>query len=328
MSASPTFYLFHGDDELSIREALSKIRAQMGDGPNAEMNIDEYDGDDIPPIKALNDVSSLPFLADKRLVIVRGLVAHWMKRDKKALDHFIEQLPNLPKTARLVLVERESLRANLKIVKFADQHGFLRKFEVPKDSTRWIIARAQEEYAAVIEPAAAQALSSVTGGDLQRADHELFKLACYVDGERAITEADVALLTPYVPEANVFDMVDALANGDGKTAYRLMTQALEQDPRDPGFRLFALIVRQFRLLLLVREYLDSGGNSNKNAIAQALGIHPYPAGKLAAQSRRFTVPQLELIYRRLQQYDLDAKTGRVTMRMALELLVASLAKSA
>jgi len=224
----------------------------------------------------------------------------------------------------LVLVERDNLKSNLKIVKLAGQVGYLRQFTTPKDITQWIKSRAESEYKTPIEIQAAVALASVTGNDLRRADNELVKLVSYVGEGGTISEADVALLTPYVAEANVFDMVDALASGNGKVALTLMSQVLDQDPSDPGFRLFSLITRQFRLLLLTREHIDNGGSPDKNTLAKVLGIHSYPASKLAVQSRRFTVPQLDSIYRRVQQYDVDMKTGRIQPRLALELLAASL----
>ena len=56
-------------------------------------------------------------------------------------------------------------------------------------------------------------------GDLRAADSELYKLSLYVDGERAIGEADVSLLTPYVSETSMFDMVDALAEGRTAAAW-------------------------------------------------------------------------------------------------------------
>ena len=328
MTDTPNFYLFHGDDDMSISDAVKQIRASMGDGPNADMNISEYDGENTEVAKIINDVKSFPFLADKRLVIVKGLVTALMKtaHGKSQLDTLIETIPTLPAHSRLVLVERDNLKSNLKIVKLAQEQGYLRQFTAPKDTTQWIMNRAETEYAAKIESQAAVALASVTGNDLRRADNELVKLVSYVNEERPITEADVELLTPYVAEANVFDMVDALATGNGRVALSLMNQVLDQDPSDPGFRLFALITRQFRLLLLTREHIDTGGSQDKNAIAKVLGIHSYPASKLAVQSRRFTIDQLDAIYRRVQQYDVDMKTGRIQPRLALELLVASLGK--
>lgn len=328
MADSPTFYLFHGDDDMAIQEAVKQIRSGMGDGPNADMNISEYDGENTDIAKIINDVKSFPFLADKRLVIVRGLVTALMKtaHGKKQLDTLIETIPTLPAHARLVLVERDKLKSNLKIVKLAGEKGYLRQFTAPKDTTQWIMNRVESEYKTQMDSRAAVALASVTGNDLRRADNELVKLVSYVNDERPINEADVALLTPYVAEASVFDMVDALATGNGKLALSLMNQVLDQDPSDPGFKLFGLITRQFRLLLLTREHIDNGGAPDKNTIAKVLGIHPYPAGKLAVQSRRFSVAQLDSIYRRVQQYDVDMKTGRMKPRLALELLVASLGK--
>jgi DNA polymerase III subunit delta len=330
MSKKPehNFYLLHGDDDMSLEITLKELRGMMGSGTEAEMNTSEYEGEDVSVAKILNDVRSFPFLSDKRLVIVKGLVAHLMKNQagKDQLETLLDAVPNLPAHARLVLVERENLKSNLRVVKLAQEKGYCKQFTAPEDISDWIKKRAKTEYQAEIDMQAARALSSVTGNDLRRADNELVKLVSYVDGKRSIMEADVALLTPYVAEASVFDMVDALAVGNGKTALSIMTQVLDADPADPGFRLFSLIVRQFRLLILAREYLDGGGSANENAVAQALGMKPYPAGKLANQARRFTLPQLEMIYRRLQQYDVEMKTGKVEPRLALELLVASLAK--
>jgi DNA polymerase-3 subunit delta len=324
----PNFYLLYGDDDMSLEIALKELRASMGSGTEAEMNTSEYEGEEVSVPKILNDVRSFPFLSDKRLVIVKGLVAHLMKNQagKDQLETLLEAIPNLPAHARLVLVERENLKSNLRVVKIAQEKGYCKQFTAPEDISDWIKKRAKEEYQSEIEMQAARALASVTGNDLRRADNELVKLVAYVDGERPIKEEDVALLTPYVAEASVFDMVDAMAIGNGKIALSLMNQVLDADPSDPGFRLFALITRQFRLLLLAREHLDSGGSANEKVVAGVLGIHPYPAGKVATQSRRFTLPQLETIYRRVQQYDVDMKTGKVEPRLALELLVASLAK--
>lgn len=328
MTDTPTFYLIYGDDDMSVSDALQKIRANMGDSSEADMNTSEYDGENTSVAKILNDVKSFPFLSDKRLVIVKGLVTHLMKNasGKAQLDKLMKEVPNLPDFARLVLIERQNLKSNLKIVKLAQKEGHCRQYTAPKDTTDWIIRRAKTDYETEIDVRAAVALSSVTGNDLRRADNELAKLVAYVDGEDIIREEDVALLTPYVAEANVFDMVDALATGNGRVALGLMVQVLDQDPSDPGFRLFALFVRQFRLLLLACEHINNGGAADNKTIAGVLSIHPYPAGKVATQSRRFTVPQLENIYRRIQQYDVDMKTGKIKPRLALELLVASLSK--
>jgi DNA polymerase-3 subunit delta len=329
MATTPTFYIFHGDDDLRIEEEVERMRARMGDTSTADLNTAEFDGTNTPVGDVLGAAMSYPFLADKRLVIVKDLLS-WITRKgagatgKKAVEMLQDQLPQLPDWARLVFVERQKLTDSHKIVALAreDAHGFEKMFSVPKDSSGWIIKRAQEVYEAAIEPQAAAALASVTQGDLRRADNELFKLVSYVGGERAITEGDVTLLTPYVAEASVFEMIDALAEGRGQAALALVYRLLEQD--QDIFTLFGMIIRQFRLLLLAKEYLTSGGYPAE--LAKTLGIHPYPAEKVAKQSRGFELAQLEHIYRALHDYDLQIKTGRIEPELALDLLIAGLSR--
>jgi DNA polymerase III delta subunit len=83
-----------------------------------------------------------------------------------------------------------------------------------------------------------------------------------------------------------------------------------------------MIVRQYRFLLQARELLDAG--QTEVGVAQALGLHPYPAQKFSEQARHLPLPVLEQIYHRLLDYDADIKTGRTDPAAALEALVVSL----
>ncbi|MBC7872074.1 MAG: DNA polymerase III subunit delta [Chitinophagaceae bacterium] len=327
---TPTFYIFHGEDSLTRDEAVKKLREAMGGDSNADLNISEFDGQVASVAEIVNAVTSYPFLSDKRLVIVKDLLA-WLTRKgagtagKKGIEHLLEVLPTLPDYSRLVLIERETLSDKDKLVQLAEAspNGYSKGFTAPKDATGWIQKRAQAEYNIQIDNRAAAALAEVTGDDLQRADNELVKLFNYVAGERPITEADVAALTPYVPEANIFEMIDALAVGRGQQALHLLHRLMAEKDQD-AFSLFGMIIRQFRLLLLAKEHLTTGGSPG--SIAGALGIKPYPAQKLAQQSRTFNVEQLERILRSLLDFDVKMKTGRIDPDLALDLFVASVSK--
>lgn len=331
MPTTPTFYIFHGDDDLRIEEEVNRMVAKFGESPNASLNTAEYDGTATTLNEIMSAVMAYPFMSDKRLVIVKDLLAHITRKGagetgKKAVQMLLEEIPNLPEWTRLVFVERTKLSDSNKVLqkaRDASANGFEKAFMVPKDSTSWIVKRLQE-YGAQIEPRAAAALASVTGSDLRRADNELVKLVSYVAGERAITEADVALLTPYVAEASMFEMVDALAEGRAGVAATLVRRLFEQ--QQDVFSLFGMIIRQFRLLLLTKEHLASGGSRDRNEIARVIGAHPFAAEKLSQQSRRFTISQIEQIYRTLHDYDVKMKTGRIDPQLALDLLIAGLAK--
>lgn len=65
-------------------------------------------------------------------------------------------------------------------------------------------------------------------------------------------------------------------------------------------RLFSMIVRQFRLLLAIREGSD---------IEDFKRLSDWQRNKLSAQSRLFSIEQLKRVYKRLYKLDLEIKTG-------------------
>ena len=72
MSATPTFYILHGDDGFSRDLALQRMRAALGE--EGDLNLSVFEGDDIKALAVLGAVRSMPFMAEKRLVIVKGLI--------------------------------------------------------------------------------------------------------------------------------------------------------------------------------------------------------------------------------------------------------------
>jgi DNA polymerase-3 subunit delta len=100
----------------------------------------------------------------------------------------------------------------------------------------------------------------------------------------------------------------------------LLQRLLEQD--DPA-SIFAMVVRQFRLVLQARDLLDRRGPTAN--FAQELRLHPFVADKAAAQARKFTLPALEAIYRKLLAIDLAIKTGEIPADLAIDTFVAAFA---
>jgi DNA polymerase-3 subunit delta len=325
--STPVFYLFHGDDDLGMEAEVAGMVARMG--ANGDLNTSRFDGTQTPVSEIMGAALAFPFLSDKRLVIVKDLLS-WITRKgagesgKKAVELLLNELPNLADWARLVLVERDKLPESSKVLKWAHNNprAYVKLFSAPADSTEWIIKRAHDAYNVGIEPAAAAALAAVTPGDLRRADNELLKLAAYTDG-RTITEDDVAVMTPYVTEANMFAMADALAEGRADRAAALLHRLLEQE--EDIFGVYGMIVRQFRLMLLTREALDAG-RKPAEALADFGVKSSFQIDKLTKQARAFTLAQLETVYKRLRDYDRDMKTGRIEPLLALDVLIASLGR--
>ena len=122
--------------------------------------------------------------------------------------------------------------------------------------------------------------------------------------------------TASVSTVSVFEMTDALAEGDASSALRLLHRLMEDE--DP-MGLFAVIVAHFRGLLVTREILDEGGGAAQ--VIEALHRPPFVANKMIEQARGFKMPRLEAIYHRLDRMDAEMKMGQMSMDLALEILV-------
>jgi DNA polymerase-3 subunit delta len=213
------------------------------------------------------------------------------------------------------------------LTKWSGKHGNLVKSQAfmlprPWEMTGWIVNETKSQ-GGEIEPAAAAKLAEMVGVDTRQAGQEIAKLLAYVNWERQVRVQDVEAVSIVTAQESVFDFVDALANGDSKSAQHLLHRLLENED---AFSLWGMVIRQFRLLLMAREVLDSRGS--KDDVARALGVHPFVAEKTTGQARAFDLPVLEQIYHKLLEIDEGAKTGQFTLDLALDTLVMELTVSA
>lgn len=334
-------FILHGENELERSEQVADYKRQVGDESVRDLNVTILDGRKTTLSEVQHAADAIPFLADTRLVVVEGLLARLASRKGKGGDDgeegassgvakeflagLLNYVPNLPATTRLVLVEDQTLKDTHPLVKLAlKQSGkAVIEFKQPQagELPGWINARARK-HGGTFDQKAAFKLATLIGGDLRRLDQEIIKLITYVNAARNVTEKDVALLVADVSVSSVFDLVDALGKREGKRAAHELHHLLDQGENPLG--LLAMIVRQFRLLILVKEL--QARNLPPDAIAKEIGQHPFVVKKIAEQARAFRdTAQLEAIYRRLLDIDVEIKTGVTPDVLALDLLVAGLA---
>jgi DNA polymerase-3 subunit delta len=268
----------------------------------------------------------MPFLATKRLVLLANPSGKYAKpNERKKFEEFIEKVPE---TAQLVIYEAIEPRDVDKhwLVKWVGKNSKLAKaqaFMLPRqwEMTGWIVNETKNQGGEISAPAAAK-LAEMVGVDTRQAGQEIAKLLAYVNWERQIEVQDVEAVSIVTAQESVFDFVDALATGNSKSAQHLLQRLLENED---AFSLWGMVIRQFRLLLLAREVLDARGG--KEEVARALGVHPFVAEKTTGQARSFTLPVLEKIYHRLLEIDEGAKTGQVSLDLALDMLVVELTQN-
>lgn len=332
----PVVYIIHGDDLHSIRRHLKELIEGMGDPGLVDLNTTRLDGRQANDDDLYAAANSLPFLADRRLVILTQPFARI--QSDAARKRFLVLLSGLPETTALVLVvedefERKkggadwrslSTKNTFWVRKWMNEVGSRVSYklcQLPpiREMPTWI-AKEATRLGGKISMEAAAALANHVGNDTQMAGLELDKLLTYVDFKRTVEFEDVEELTAQNGQADVFDMVDSLAAGNGRQAINLLHRLLEsQDPQS----LFGMVVRQFRLLIQARELMDEG---HGNEIARALNTPQFVADKITGQARRFSLPRLEELYHRLLLMDEAMKTSQMPLDLALDTFVAGVSR--
>lgn len=331
----PRFHLFHGHDEFAMAEHVAALEAQLGDPSLASLNTTRLDGRTVrlPEVQAA--CGAMPFLADFRLVVVEGWLTRLLSKaeegeadeaaepaaPRETLNALAAYLEEQPDTARLVLVERRDLPEKNAVLKAAQGKpwALVKKFDLPKGEqlVQWILARAKTEGGAFTREGAL-ALAEAEG-DPRALGNEIIKLLTYVNFDRPVEAADVYTLTPASAEARIFDFVDAIGQRRARVAQAELHKLLDHE--EPLYVL-GMIVRQFRFILLAKELLES--RRSEAEVATTLGLHPFPAGKVCAQSRNFSLAGLEAIYHRLLDCDADIKSGQADPAAALDVLIVEL----
>jgi len=319
----PNVYFLYGNDEFAIARRLKEFEADFSDPTSADMNTAHLEARTMGQDELNTAVNAMPFLAPKRLVTLANPSGKYTKpNERKKFEEFVEKVPE---TARLVIHETMEPRDvnNHWLVKWSGKNGKLVKtqaFMLPRqwEMAGWIVKEVKDQ-GGEIEPPAAAKLAEMVGVNTRQAGQEIAKLLAYVNWERQVKVQDVEAVSIVTAQESIFDFVDALSTGDSKSAQRLLHRLLENED---AFSLWGMVIRQFRLLLMAREVLDSHGG--KDEVVKALGVHPFVAEKTTGQARAFTIPTLEKIYRKLLEIDEGVKTGQFSLELALDTLIVEL----
>lgn len=326
MPESPVVYLFHGEDETAMHDAVAGLQSKLGDATTVEMNSARFEAPSISLDALRNAAQATPFLAARRLVTLKN--ASRVFNSETTRELFAQFLEQVPSTTALVLLEIPELKTNHWLIKWTQSAGaraFTRIYNLPKGAqmAAWIREKAKE-LGGELQPQAAASLAQLVGNDKEAATREIEKLLAYAAYQRPVEAADVAALSlPSGEQGDFFALIDSLTSGNSARAMEMLESLLVE--RD-HIMLFFSLVGHFRLLLQARELVETGRGDVD--LAKELGIHPYRAEKLSAQARRFTMETLEAIYQRLLDLDHQMKTGKIEPDLAMETLVAGISPQA
>ena len=302
----------HGPDlyrsQAYVRRLVDKFRVERD---AAGCNVIEIDATTAKqPGQILQEILAAPFLAERRLVVLRNFLSAKDAPDRATvLERIVAgTLPEdtitlfWEQTSTFKTKEAKALFAELKKSKFCEEFAPLS----PSEAQRWAQQEAERRGTKCNPDAAAELVANV-GTDTWTLSTTLDQLVSFAAG-RVITKTDVAQFVPAKVPDNIFALAEAIANGQTKQVF---AQCQEQYRlgQDSAY-IHAMLVRQFRILIGISSWLQAEPRAAAPEIAAALGIHPYVAQKSLALAKKIPLVRLTHAHQLLVELDQAAKSGQ------------------
>jgi len=319
---------YYGENTFLSRQKLRELQDKFTRevDPTGE-NLSVLDGTVIDFGRINEAMSSQSLFVRKRMVIVENILQN---KSKVLGEQLIEYLKNLKEANDNIIifwdsVSGEKLGAN-KLFKFLSTQKFVQQF-LPlsnTDATAWV-KKEVENQGAKITQSVAMHLTALFVSDLWQLSNEIAKLISYKKslnnkGEIEIEIKDIEMMSRGVVDENIFAMTDAISNKNKSLAVQLFEKEIEAGVAE--HYLIHMIARQFKILMQVRQALDSGHSSRK--IIGDLKLHPFVVQKASAQVRNFNLEVLKNIYLKLVEMDYLFKTGQGDLMSLISLFMAKI----
>lgn len=244
-----------------------------------DMGFEQLDGEEASVERMQGALESMPFLAAKKLVVLRGPGAN-----KQFMEQAEQLLGNVPDATDVLVVEPK-VDKRTAYYKFLQKHTNLQMFEEMDENglSRWLVERAKAQ-GATLSMGDARYLISRVGLNQQLLAGEVDKLALY---NPAITRKTIDVLVEPTPQSSIFDLLDAAFAGRATRAFALYAE--QRQARVEPQQILAMIAWQLHALAVVK----AAGGKDPAVVAKEAKLNPYVVRKTAGVAQRLTGPRLK-----------------------------------
>ena len=304
-------YLFEGVEENIKAAALAALRGQLLPEGLEELNENLMDNPSTDALIAAAE--TLPFLADKRLVVVREHPA--LAGKAEADERLTEYMAHVPDSCVMVFLCRGKADARKKLYRAIQKHGAVVTFSPLSDVelNAWII-KAFSALGKCCAPQTASLLAFTVGNDTALLRAEMEKIAALCGEREDVTDEDVRAVATRSIECTVFEMVDAVVAGQEGRAFSLLKDMLLSGSDRIG--ILAMLLRQYRLLQHVK--IMQFEKKSAQEIKQRLGVAPFAAERCIRQAAAYSGKEIKQAVDICLDTEYRIKSGRLNQEGALE----------
>ena len=325
-------YLLFGSERYLRNFYEKKLITALG-GSREDMNTNIFDTNPVAASDVISQAQTLPFFAERRIVVVR--YSGFFKKNGDEIADFISEAPE---TTTFIFVEDEA-DARLKLYKQIAKNGLCVEFTTQPD--KYLLSNIGaylKKNNKRMSESDARYMLDVIGTDMGRLMSELEKLVSYALEREMITRQDIDAICSRNIEDRIFEMIDSIMKKDIRTClYRYEDLlALKVAP----VKIIVMLQNQFLWMLQLKSMYDSGYNERSvveavaykketdpdtGAVRKARGtIGEYQAKIYLEQALRMEASELQRAVALCGNADESFKTGRMNERMAAEVLMTSL----
>jgi DNA polymerase-3 subunit delta len=309
----PGLILLYGPESYFIDRGLAAVRAAVIDPAYADFNQVQFHGRDFKPVEVIDQARTLPVFAERRLVVIRGL-------DDASAAQLDGLLPYVeePVDETVLLLTAGKIDARRKLFQRLKKRGLAIQFKAIYDNQLPTFVRElAAERRIGLTGGALKLFCKRVGTNLVEVSGEMEKLASYL-GERDLAdEQDVAAIVSDTRVESIFNLTDALGQGDIAEALRLLKRLLGEG--QPPLMVLAMMTRHFRQLWKISELLTQ--RVPQKELPGKVGVSPYFVDGLVRQSKRFRRAGFSQLFGRFLETDLALKSSGSEAEAHLEQLV-------
>jgi DNA polymerase III subunit delta len=266
-------YMYWGEDDFALEKAVVELRERIVDPVWASFNYTVFTPEQPnATIEGLNQAMTPPFGMGNRLVWLANTTICTQCPDN-VLAELQRTLSVIPETSYLLLTFRNKPDERLKSTKLLKQFATVKSFSLisPWDTEGLIraVQEAARQIGVKITAKGAEALASSVGNDTRLLYNELEKIRLYSLDSNFSQNEDVILSLVRNTTQNSLQLAAAIRTGDTAKALTLVGELLAAS--EPGLKIVATLVGQFRTWLCVKMMMESG-ERNPQEIAKACEV--------------------------------------------------------
>ncbi|AOH55777.1 DNA polymerase III subunit delta [Peribacillus muralis] len=314
-------YLLFGTEAYLINETKQLLIENVLHEDEMDFNFSQFDLEETPVETALEDVETLPFIGERRLVFMQNPFFLTAEKAKSRVEHDVKRLEAyladpVPYSIVVLTAPYEKLDERKKITKELKRKAVL--VEAKKLGDHELKGWVRERVGSVrIDEQAIELLLELAGTNLMMLTNELDKMLLYVEADKHITAEIVEKLVAKSLEQNIFTLVDHVLQRKMESAMTILHDLLRQN--EEPIKILSVMAGQVRLMYQVKELSRQGYSQQK--IAGQLKVHPFRVKLALEKTGKFQERELLGIMNDLAEADYKMKTGQADKAITLELLL-------